>query len=381
MKINLKNLQEPFYAGSVQNIYFLEQYPEYMVCETTTGGSVFDVGTIFHIKDSDIFRAALRHKIYTSIEKKEEWKRLVGVEVENLETHHIGMIDAETGEVVKEDFPENISRFNLVKRYNVIKPKQIRFENLILWDYLEVYGKDKFVIPLENIVRLGITPSSSIYKKYLKLSDNEKKVFLKEYGVDFLEPWKFFNEPKVDFTTKYEPEDRALNYQEALHVSGLSGDFFIKLFNLTRLCAKFIKAFFKEIGLDLWDLKLEFAKHGDTLVLVDTIDTDSIRVTMDVDNNYVHFNKQAIRDYYIKFYPEWIEAINEAKDKSKSTGEPFQKYLYEKFPEVPEIDDEFMNLQRRKLEIIFEFITNKIDSKIAKEELLKVAKEEILKFR
>lgn len=365
MKIDINNLTTPDYKGSVQNIYFLKDFPEYMVCETTTGGSVFDVGTIFHIPDSDIYRAALRHKIYTSLADKNEWIKLVGIYPENLKTHHIGMIDSKTGEIYKKGFPENISKFNVVKKYNVIKPEKIKLNKIFLWDYSKIFKNSSFVIPLENIVRFGITPNSSIYKKFLKMTSEEKEKFLLEYGVDKIEAWEFFKEPKVDFTTKYEPEDRAISYQEALYISGLNGKTFLNLFDLTKLCSKFVKEFFAQIGLDLWDLKWEFAIDGDNLVVVDTIDTDSIRVTMKIDNKYIHFNKQAIRDYYIKFHPEWIEEINKSKAIAKKTGKPFQEYLAKKFPEPPEINEEFINIQKEKLEIIYKFSIGIINNKEA----------------
>ncbi len=377
MKIDVSKLGEPYYKGSVQNIYFLKEHSEYMVCETTTGGSVFDVGTIFHIPDSDIYRAALRHKIYTGLSDKSEWERLVGKSPENLQTHHIGMIDGKTGEVVTDKFPENVSRFNVVKKFNVIKPKQIKLNNLMLWDYSNVYGEDNIVVPLENIVRFGITPNSSIFKKFQKMDKVSQDKFLKEYGEEKLEPWSYFKEPKVDFTTKYEPEDRALSYQEALYVSSLTGKQYLNLFKVTKLCSYFVKSFFAEIGLDLWDLKWEFAKNGENLVVVDTIDTDSIRVTMKIGDKFIHFNKQAIRDYYIKFHPDWIVEINKSKELAKETGKPFQEFLKVKFPEPPVIDKEFIDIQREKLKVIFEFATGKIDKTEAKENLKKVGKLEV----
>ncbi len=377
MNIDINLLKEPFYKGSVQNIHLLEDYPEYMVCETTTGGSVFDVGTIFHIPNSDIYRAALRHKIYTALEDKEQWMKFVGIFPDNLKTHHIGMIDAVTGEVVSGKFPDNISRFNVVKRFNVKKPVQVKLDKLILWDYSDVYRGDDMVIPLENIVRFGITPSSSIYKKFVKLTNEEQEKFLQEYGVDKIEPWGYFKEPRVDFTTKYEPEDRALDFQEALYISTLSGEKYIKLFEYTKLCSLFVKSFFAQIGLDLWDLKWEFAKEGNNLIVVDTIDTDSIRVTMKIDNKYIHFNKQAIRDYYIKFHPDWIEEINKSKNRAKETGKPFQKYLKEKYPEPPEIDGQFIEIQSRKLEVIFKFSIGNISAGRAVELLREIGREEL----
>ena len=377
MKINLNELKTPVYTGSVQKIYDLKEYPDYMVCETTTGGSVFDVGTIFNIPGSDIYRAALRHKIYTSLENGDEWLRLIGECPKNFSTHHIGMADSVTGEVISGKFPENISRFNVVRKFQVIKPLQVKIDNIVLWDYLNIHGKESYVIPLENIVRFGITPNSSIYKKFLKMNKEEREKFLKEYGVDRLEPWKSFEEPRVDFTTKYEPEDRALSYQESLNISGLSGKEYVNLFKYTKLCSKFVKSFFKQMGLELWDLKWEFAKDGEELIVVDTIDTDSIRVTMKIEDKYIHFNKQAIRDYYIKFHPDWIEEINKAKKLSKETGKPFQEYLLKKFPEPPVINDDFIEIQKNKLEIIFKFVTSEISGEEAESLLFDAGKREL----
>jgi hypothetical protein len=149
---------------------------------------------------------------------------------------------------------------------------------------------------------------------------------------------------------------------------------------LTKLCSKFVKAFFAQIGLDLWDLKWEFAKEGNDLVVVDTIDTDSIRVTMKIENKYIHFNKQAIRDYYIKIHPDWIKEINSSKELAKKTGRPFQEYLEKKFPTAPEIDKNFIQIQRAKLETIYKFVTGQIDKIIAKENLKEIGKKELEYF-
>ncbi len=377
MKIDISKLNNPDYIGSVQKIYHLSEYPDYMACETTTGGSVFDVGTIFHIKNNDIYRAALRHKIYTDMGNRDEWLRLVGEYPQNLQTHHLGMVDSKTQDVIIGKFPENISNINIVKKFTVIKPDKIDIGETFLWDYSQIYKSKNFVIPLENIVRFGITPESSIYKKYKNMSEAEKEKFHLEYGVKSLQPWSYFPSPKVDFTTKYEPEDRALSLQEAFYISGLNGQDFHKLFKAVKLCSNFVKAFFAQIGLQLWDLKWEFAKTDENLIVVDTIDTDSIRVTMNINGNFIHFNKQSIRDYYIKFHPDWIEAIGEAKLKAKKTGVEFQQYLYEKFPVNPAIKDEFLDIQRDKLEAIYNFITGSFTSGETEEALHKIGLKEL----
>ena len=56
-KVPLDHLREPFYEGSVQRLYAIPDEPDYMVTETSAGGAVFDVGTIFSIEGSDVSRA------------------------------------------------------------------------------------------------------------------------------------------------------------------------------------------------------------------------------------------------------------------------------------------------------------------------------------
>ena len=72
-QVPLDSLSEPFYEGSVQRLYAINDEPKYMVTETTAGGSVFDVGTIFSIEGSDVARAVFRHVLYTNLSKPETW--------------------------------------------------------------------------------------------------------------------------------------------------------------------------------------------------------------------------------------------------------------------------------------------------------------------
>jgi hypothetical protein len=67
-RINLQ-LEKPFYKGSVQNLYEVAEHKELLVSETTSGGSVFDVGTIFNIEGSDIGRASFRHLVFQELQK------------------------------------------------------------------------------------------------------------------------------------------------------------------------------------------------------------------------------------------------------------------------------------------------------------------------
>jgi phosphoribosylaminoimidazole-succinocarboxamide synthase len=405
-KINLK-LDSPFYTGSVQKLYDVPDYPDLIISETTAGGSVFDVGTIFNIEGSDIGRASFRHLVFQELHNPESWKKLSrflsdsglmakddsGIIEKTLaiykqdgaSTHHVGMVDRSTGKVFGKGFPLELSNLTLIKKYTVQKPELKKVLGGHFYDYKKYHAEDGFVIPLEYIVRLGITSGSSILRKYNSLSDGNKKAYLSELGLDRpLSPWTRFDSPLVDLTTKYEPEDRNISRQEAALISSLDGETFSRSMVMVILGAFMLQQIFSRMGLYLWDLKWEIAKDGDELIFVDTIDTDSVRVTMNImDNNksyFVHFNKQVMRDYYKIMHADWLNAVNEAKKTAAQTGRPFTEILSEgqgkgDYPVNPDIDKTFLDIQKNKFELIQHFIQNQDQDmsieaeKIAKAEL------------
>src|SRR5690606_35440996 len=96
------------------------------------------------------------------------------------------------------------------------------------FDYSQFPQQDGFVVPLEYIVRFGITCGSSVYRKYLAMSDAAKRTFEGELGVTrSLEAWQLLERPIADFTSKFEPEDRMVSKQEAMAMCGLTGGRFV----------------------------------------------------------------------------------------------------------------------------------------------------------
>ena len=144
-RINIKEItRDPDYVGSVQKLYFLKENPGSMVFETTSGGAVFDVGTIFSIDSSDKCRVAFRHKIFSLMASPGSWKNVKSILEQKLnktyfaylsdalndftkhgaKTHHLGMVD-ESGKIFKGAFPKQISNYILVKKYQVHKPEDL----------------------------------------------------------------------------------------------------------------------------------------------------------------------------------------------------------------------------------------------------------------
>jgi len=389
MNIPTDSLTTPFYQGSVQKLFPVPGRDDLMVCQTTPVGSVFDVGAIFEIPGSDVSRAVFRHVLYASMAKPETWaavrdaiaaepdldetirKQLLEGTLEECVargalTHHVGMLDAATGEVVTEGAPANPSAFNVVRRFTVTKPPMVRLFHHPIYDYTAFQNADDFVVPLEVIVRFGVTSASSVYKKYVGLGDKEKTAFEVELGVgEVLEAWKMLRSPIVDFTSKYEPEDRAVSKQEAMLMGGISAEQFITLGKLAVLGAWAVRNLIESMGLRLWDLKWEFARSGDDMVFVDTIDTDSIRATGTLDHKgdtfVIHYNKQAMRDYYKIVHHEWLDAVNAAKDEARKSGTPFVELLRAgqaegRWPQDPVIHGEFLKVQVHKMNFVKEGI-------------------------
>lgn len=412
--ISPASLKEPFYEGSVQRLFAVPGDDSIMVTQTTARGSVFDVGALFEISGNDVNRAVFRHVLYTKLGQPEVWQKvresirnapeladdyrnelLSGALEECCEsgarTHHEGMLDAESGEVVREGVPANASAYNVVRKFQILKPDRTEFLGAHLFDYAKFPHEDGFVIPLEMIVRFGITSASSVYRKYLAMDERARKAFEQELGVSKpLEAWQYLEKPVSDFTSKFEPEDRMVSKQEALVMCGLSGDKFVEFGKLSVLGAWVVRHLLEEIGLLLWDIKWEFAKDGDNLVFVDTIDTDSFRATMFLEadgQRFVnHYNKQGVRDYFNIFHGDWITAIKEAKARGFAEGVAFTDLLKAgqesgEYPGTPEVPAEFVDIQTRKMAAIRDYMLGKVEAGDAREILTAAGRDEIGFYR
>lgn len=390
-----QSLGEPVYRGSVQNLYAVPDHPGYIVCETTEAGSVFDVGSIFKIEGNDINRAIFRHAMYARLGKPETWQRVEQVLLDThtlggtwrsqlmdgtlpamiesgAQTHHVGMLDAVTGEIATQGMPKNPSCYNVVRRFPVMKPPLRNVMGNFVFDYAQFHQSGTYVVPLEYIVRFGVTSGSSVLKKYETLGEKERRAFEQELGLsEPMQAWQMLDRPIYDLTSKYEPEDRAVTKQEALIMSGLSAQLFTSTIKMALLGAWAVRALLEEIGLQLWDLKWEFAVDGDDIFFVDTIDADSFRATgtVPVDGRelIIHYNKQAMRDYYRIICADWYAGVNAAKVEAAKSGVPFKEMLKAgqaagRYPHTPVVDQAFLDLQARKTALIKQHVLGETDA-------------------
>jgi phosphoribosylaminoimidazole-succinocarboxamide synthase len=296
------------------------------------------------------------------------------------QTHHVGMMDAVTGEIVANGMPANPSCYNVVRRFPVMKPPQRNVMGNFVFDYAQFHQSSTYVVPLEYIVRFGVTSGSSVLRKYEALSEKERRAFELELGLSGpMRAWQMLDRPIYDLTSKYEPEDRAVTKQEALLMSGLSTQSFTGTIRMALLGAWAVRELLEEIGLQLWDLKWEFAVDGDDLFFVDTIDADSFRATgtvpVDGSQLVIHYNKQAMRDYYRVICAEWYAGVNAAKQEAAKSGAPFKEVLKAgqaagKYPMTPEVDAGFLALQAKKTALIKQHVLGESDASSVREGLV-----------
>jgi len=402
MRIPLSSLGEPFYEGSVQRLYAVPGDETLMVTETSDRGSVFDVGALFSIEGQDVNRALFRHVLYSRLGRPELWREvreaiaadtsledgwraelLAGPLEEacerGLRTHHEGMLDARSGEVCRDGVPENPSAFNVVRRYRILKPPRVRSFHHSLFDYSSFAHEDGYVVPLEYIVRFGMTSASSLFRKYENLDAAGKSALEAELGLGRpLRAWEMLERPVSDFTSKFEPEDRMVSVQEAMNMSGLSAGAFVRSSQLGVLGAWAVRLLVEGLGLRLWDIKWEFAKDGDALVYVDTIDTDSFRATLELEDGgrriACHCNKQAMRDYFTLLHGDWIQSIREAKELGRREGVAFTGILQEgqaqgRYAPTPEVDPAFLGIQVEKMAAIRDHLLERIEAPAARARL------------
>jgi phosphoribosylaminoimidazole-succinocarboxamide synthase len=407
-------LGQPIYVGSVQRLYAVPGREDLMVCETTNAGSVFDVGSIFDIPGSDVARATFRHALYTRMGRPETWAKVRDAIVadaqlpaafkadllagpleamlrEGARTHHIGMLDAVSGEICTTGTPTNPSVFNVVRRFPVMKPVQKAFLGSFVYDYAMFHQTGTYVIPLESIVRFGITGGSSVLRKYAGLTDSGKRAYEAELGLSKpMEAWQFLEKPIFDLTSKHEPEDRNVTKQEALLMSGLEAEAFLSVVKMSILGAWAVRQLLDEIGLLLWDIKWEFAVDNGDFYYVDTIDTDSFRATSFLETEgrklVLHYNKQAMRDYYKIVHADWFAGVNDAKKEAGKTGTPFTQVLKAgqaagKWPNTPVVDAEFLALQARKMDLIRQHVLGESAAATVKAGLAEVGAAEVAFYR
>lgn len=396
---------EPTLQGSVQRMYSAHEHgSEYLLCEAVDDGSVFDVGALFVIQGSGRARNTLRHQVFAAISDPARWQDLrindrrfddkqyvdnllSGGAIEEFRlrgvpTHHMGSVDAVTGRIDTAPSAKP-SHLVLIRRLPVVRPLLTYLHRDRVYDYSDYIEARSKVMALEQIVRLGLPGGSAVLNRSRDLSSTDNAVaaetYLSRYGATLpLRSWSNLPRPICDWQCKYEDYDRNLDPQEALYIGGVSARKLNTIGVWLMLCSMMADSILSNGGLTLWDLKWEVGIERDEPIIVDTMDHDSMRITYAIRHNgmtcHVHFNKQAIRDYYNIFHPDWLAAIKMAKRAAETDAlnRPFME-LYGKgvedkvYPAIPALDPEYAQLQAFKYQFVTDIARNESDAAVGRD--------------
>jgi phosphoribosylaminoimidazole-succinocarboxamide synthase len=144
-------------------------------------------------------------------------------------------------------------------------------------------------IPLEIVFRFGMPGGSSLAERLKK-----NPAYAQELGVEIPSGEAFFSHPVLEFYSKLEAKDRLLPWQEAVVLSGLTGEQFESLVELALQTALALHVIFADKGIELWDGKLEMVAQPTKILLADSIGPDELRLLY----KGTQLSKEIIRQVY-----------------------------------------------------------------------------------
>jgi phosphoribosylaminoimidazole-succinocarboxamide synthase len=232
-----------------------------------------------------------------------------------VESHYIGLV--KDGEVlsaaaaIRQSVAPDTIRVHLVNRL-------LPSHTAAGWDYSVFHSpaSSHFVVPIEFISRVKIGANSSVWKRV-----SRGDLTLANLG---LEPDTRPGDPLphhvLDYSTKYEPEDRYVSAEAARQLTGFSTERWAKINQSTAEASRLMTDFAKSRGVAREDGKVEYVtldNRREADVLGDAVTTlHEDRLILDGTD----ITKQAIRDAVKSCSPEWAAEIDRAKAEARRTG-------------------------------------------------------------
>ncbi|MCM0606851.1 MAG: phosphoribosylamine--glycine ligase [Xanthomonadaceae bacterium] len=351
-----------FYSGSVKDLWgtFKTDQGPAIVFKYTDAYSVFDWGRMpDSLPKKGQALTALAAYFFEKLENPEAWKEFSksktahdlrrgnkadfidvgeGLQKHGLKTHYLGVIAP--SEFNEERSQETIHplKFLGMKNfdYSLMAVRPVTVIPPVNGDYSQnKTSRETRLIPLEVVFRFSVPPGSS----YLERSQ-DKNI---QVGTQFATP-------VIETFTKLEPSDRFVPETEALDISGLSREQFVKMTTLTSWVGGFLKHEFLKHGLNLADGKLEWAVTDEgKIILVDAIGPDELRIL----SGDIQLSKEFLREHYRKsaWFAATVRAKAEAKSKKILEWKPF---CIEKPHTLPK---EMLDLATRLYPVLSEVIT------------------------
>jgi phosphoribosylaminoimidazole-succinocarboxamide synthase len=280
------------HAGSVKSIFEAEQ-PEQLVFEFSDRYSVFDWGCMPDLLErKGEALAVMANTFFEELNKR------------GIVHHALGLLNNRSLIVKKVDVP----------RLNPAAYAERPVHTLV---------------PLEVLFRFGIPEGSSLVER------SHDKLVQADLGLKGpVHVGDRFDRPLIEFSTKLEPTDRMLSYNEARELACLTDQEWTGLMSLTGTIALELKNIFQGIEVELWDGKIELAfanlvEGQRRFVLVDSIGPDELRLI----SHGVSLSKENLRQFYRR--TPWYAAQLEAKKLARERGGDWKKICAEELKQVP----------------------------------------------
>ena len=344
----MSKLPPLLYCGSVKNIRG-EVSAESLLFEYSDRYSIFDWGEMpDQLEGKGVALSIMGKSFFQYLENPKNWQNLFLSEIIN--------------ETFSLEYLQNLKESVLFKKYceSGLKHHADLLDKTYLWNspYLKVKNisiirptlgdnhqyqyadfKDSPVntlVPLEIIFRIGLPEGNSLTKR---LGNNQLQ--WNEFGFSKIpSTGKLLKKTIIDFSTKLEKGDRYLSYLEAQEIAGLNQGEWSELHQMTHLIALNLFTIHHQLGLELWDGKIEvaFIKNTDgsrSFMLVDSIGIDELRLLYKEKS----FSKEFLRETYK--YSEWYKNLELAKKESLLNGIDFKEICLNHYHSGPlQLDSE-----------------------------------------
>ena len=211
-------------------------------------------------------------------------------------THYRGVVD-ESGEIVDlADCSEPPTEMAI----ELTQVPDLPYDSEAGYDYDAYHdaAAENFLIPLEVVFRNTVPVGSSLRKR------GEPT----DYGLD-ADEWPEeavdLPEPVVEFSTKYEEQDRYLTREEADRIAGTAS--IDELESVALRVDEIVTDHADSVGFSHEDGKIECLFDNGTVAVADVVGTfDENRFS--VEGNQL--SKEVIRQYYKREQPRWVEAVS-----------------------------------------------------------------------
>jgi len=178
------------------------------------------------------------------------------------------------------------------------------------YDY-DAYHREagrNYLVPLEVVFRNTVPPGSSLRRR------RDPEAFGLDYD-DWPEGTVDLPEPVVEFSTKYEEQDRYLNRAGAGRIAGRAG--VDALADLARRVNRAVTERAERRGFVHEDGKIECLYVDGDLRVADVVGTfDENRFSHDGQE----VSKEVVRQWYRGEQPDWVEAVADAKSEAAERG-------------------------------------------------------------